>query len=201
MTYLDGVESREGIFIVAASSRPDLIDSAVLRPGRLDKMLNCDFPNKLERIDILKKYYDKSIKIDPVDNYEPEFIEKIRSEVYKTIEDISEKTEFYTGADLQSLIYNSFLLAAKNNIHNNIDRHPIINKEDMLNAFKTLKRSLAEKDIKFYNDIKKTYLSRVEGNLKNDSNSQNSYTFESIEIKHQDILKNLQEKNLKTTLI
>jgi peroxin-1 len=198
---LDGVESREGIFIVAASSRPDLIDSAVLRPGRLDKMLNCDFPNKIERIDILKKYYDKSVKIDSDDNYEQEFLDKIRKDVYNTIEDLAEKTEFYTGADLQSLIYNSFLLTAKNNIHNNIDKHPIICKDDLINAFNNFKRSLADKDIKFYNDIKKTYFARTNGNQKSDSINNSDNTFDSIEKKHDSILKDLQEKNMKTTLI
>lgn len=198
LTYLDGVESREGIFIVAASSRPDLIDSAVLRPGRLDKMLNCDFPNKIERIDILKKYYDKSVKLDPDDDYEHECLD-IQKEVYLTIEDIAIKTEFYTGADLQSLIYNSFLLAAKNNIINNIDRHPIINREDLINAFNNFKKSLSDKDIKFYNEIKKSYSARTNGNIENESDKNKS--FESFEKRHDELFDKLQEKNLKTTLI
>jgi len=47
LTQLDGVEDREGVAIVAASSRPDLLDPALLRPGRLDKCLHCPLPNEV----------------------------------------------------------------------------------------------------------------------------------------------------------
>ncbi|KYQ49274.1 Peroxisome biogenesis factor 1, partial [Trachymyrmex zeteki] len=52
LTQLDGVEDREGVAVVAASSRPDLLDPALLRPGRLDKYLHCPLPNELEREEI-----------------------------------------------------------------------------------------------------------------------------------------------------
>ncbi|XP_012541576.1 peroxisome biogenesis protein 1 [Monomorium pharaonis] len=54
LTQLDGVEDREGVAVVAASSRPDLLDPALLRPGRLDKCLHCPLPNELEREEIFK---------------------------------------------------------------------------------------------------------------------------------------------------
>lgn len=47
LTQLDGVEDREGVAIVAASSRPDMLDPALLRPGRLDKCLHCPLPNEV----------------------------------------------------------------------------------------------------------------------------------------------------------
>ena len=45
LTQLDGVEKLDNVFILAATSRPDLIDSALLRPGRLDKCVYCPMPN------------------------------------------------------------------------------------------------------------------------------------------------------------
>jgi peroxin-1 len=52
LTQLDGVEDREEVAIVAASSRPDLLDPAILRPGRLDKYLHCPLPNEVNIFNI-----------------------------------------------------------------------------------------------------------------------------------------------------
>ena len=49
LCYLDGVASIEGVFIVAASSRPDMIDPALLRPGRIDSHIFLDYPSAEER--------------------------------------------------------------------------------------------------------------------------------------------------------
>ncbi|KIM45052.1 hypothetical protein M413DRAFT_441700 [Hebeloma cylindrosporum] len=51
LTQMDGAEGLDGVYVLAATSRPDLIDSALLRPGRLDKSLLCDIPNFAERKD------------------------------------------------------------------------------------------------------------------------------------------------------
>ncbi|KAK6916982.1 Peroxisome biogenesis factor 1, N-terminal, psi beta-barrel fold, partial [Dillenia turbinata] len=53
LTELDGVEVLTGVFVFAATSRPDLLDAALLRPGRLDRLLFCDFPSPRERLEIL----------------------------------------------------------------------------------------------------------------------------------------------------
>jgi len=53
---LDGVEGREGVFVLAASARPDLIDVALLRPGRIDKTVFCNFPDLQERKSIFQNY-------------------------------------------------------------------------------------------------------------------------------------------------
>jgi peroxin-1 len=49
LTQLDGVEALTGVYVLAATSRPDLIDPALLRPGRLDKLLYCGMPSLEER--------------------------------------------------------------------------------------------------------------------------------------------------------
>jgi peroxin-1 len=55
LTQLDGVEGfAEGVYILAATSRPDLIDPALLRPGRLDKSILCPMPGEEDRLDILR---------------------------------------------------------------------------------------------------------------------------------------------------
>lgn len=59
MCYLDGVEGRDGVFVMAATSRPDLVDVALLRPGRVDKAVYCGFPDEEEREDIIGIYLKK----------------------------------------------------------------------------------------------------------------------------------------------
>lgn len=54
LTEMDGVEGRKGVFIMAATNRPDMIDAAVLRPGRLDKILYVDLPKEQDRYEILQ---------------------------------------------------------------------------------------------------------------------------------------------------
>src|ERR1700732_5498386 len=53
LTQLDGAEGLEGVYVLAATSRPDLADPALLRPGRLDKSLLCDMPNRGDREGVL----------------------------------------------------------------------------------------------------------------------------------------------------
>jgi SpoVK/Ycf46/Vps4 family AAA+-type ATPase len=51
---LDGVEQIDGVFVIAISSRPDLIDPAIVRAGRIDQHIRCDIPNFEERYEYLK---------------------------------------------------------------------------------------------------------------------------------------------------
>ena len=70
LCYLDGVEGRSGVFVMAATSRPDLVDVALLRPGRIDKAVFCNFPNEKEREQILKIYLKKfNFEGEPNDNF------------------------------------------------------------------------------------------------------------------------------------
>lgn len=94
LTQMDGAEGLDGVYVLAATSRPDLIDPALLRPGRLDKSLLCDLPNLEDRLDILRALSLK-LKVD-------ESIE---------LTDLADRTEGYSGADLQAVLYNAHLEA------------------------------------------------------------------------------------------
>jgi ATP-dependent 26S proteasome regulatory subunit len=59
LCYLDGVEDRKGVIVVAATARPDLVDVALLRPGRIETGVFCSFPSKDERRDIVEIYLNK----------------------------------------------------------------------------------------------------------------------------------------------
>jgi peroxin-1 len=96
LTQMDGAEGLSGVYVLAATSRPDLIDPALLRPGRLDKSLECGMPNLSDRVEILKAV-GSNVKIGP--------------EVEEHWHDVAERTEGYSGADLQALVYNAQLEA------------------------------------------------------------------------------------------
>ena len=100
LTQMDGAEGLSGVYVLAATSRPDLIDPALLRPGRLDKSLLCDLPNLQDRVDILRAL-GKKLKLS----------NDIISESSGGFSTIAAQTEGYSGADLQALVYNAHLEA------------------------------------------------------------------------------------------
>uniref|UniRef100_A0A8C5H322 Peroxisomal ATPase PEX1 n=1 Tax=Gouania willdenowi TaxID=441366 RepID=A0A8C5H322_GOUWI len=94
LTQLDGVEGLQGVYMLAATSRPDLIDPALLRPGRLDKCLYCPPPDQEARVEILRALSVNVCLAPDVD-----------------LEQLAAATERFTGADLKALLYNAQLEA------------------------------------------------------------------------------------------
>lgn len=115
LTQMDGAEGLDGVYVLAATSRPDLIDSALLRPGRLDKSVICDLPNMNDRTDILKTIVSSN-----------GFFIKNRKE---TLAEISKKTEGYTGADLQAVVYNAYLKSVHENLESETNNETTQNTE------------------------------------------------------------------------
>ncbi|XP_066441857.1 peroxisomal ATPase PEX1 isoform X2 [Eleutherodactylus coqui] len=94
LTQLDGVEGLQGVYVLAATSRPDLIDPALLRPGRLDECLYCPPPDQASRYEILTGLSGSMMLDHDVD-----------------FQYIANRTEKFTGADLKALLYNAQLEA------------------------------------------------------------------------------------------
>ncbi|KAM4874418.1 peroxisomal ATPase PEX1 isoform 1-T1 [Thomomys bottae] len=94
LTQLDGVEGLQGVYVLAATSRPDLIDPALLRPGRLDKCVYCPPPDQVSRLEILNVLSDALPLADDVD-----------------LQHVASITTSFTGADLKALLYNAQLEA------------------------------------------------------------------------------------------
>uniref|UniRef100_A0A9J8D865 Peroxisomal ATPase PEX1 n=1 Tax=Cyprinus carpio carpio TaxID=630221 RepID=A0A9J8D865_CYPCA len=105
LTQLDGVEGLTGVYVLAATSRPDLIDPALLRPGRLDKSLYCPPPDRVSmaRLEILKALTHCVPLAADVD-----------------LEQIAVATELFTGADLKALLYNAQLEAIHSSLGPNL---------------------------------------------------------------------------------
>lgn len=128
LTQMDGAEGLDGVYVLAATSRPDLIDPALLRPGRLDKMLICDLPSYEDRLDILKAIVDGKMHLDGVD-----------------LEYVASRTDGFSGADLQAVMFNAYLEA----IHEVVDvADPDIPalEDSNLEFFQTTLGGVAKKD-------------------------------------------------------
>ncbi|KAL8905283.1 MAG: hypothetical protein Q9171_006720, partial [Xanthocarpia ochracea] len=104
LTQMDGAEGLQGVYVLAATSRPDLIDPALLRPGRLDKSILCDLPDFEDRVDILQAV-SKDLKISQ------EVLTTGRRRGGGGWYEVAERTEGYSGADLQAVVYNAHLEA------------------------------------------------------------------------------------------
>ncbi len=99
LTEMDGFEGNTGIIIVAATNRPDVLDSALLRPGRFDRQVVVDRPDFAGRSEILGVHAQGKTLAKDVD-----------------LEKIARRTPGFTGADLSNLLNEAAILAARRNL-------------------------------------------------------------------------------------
>jgi cell division protease FtsH len=97
LVEMDGFDTKEGVILVAATNRPDILDRALLRPGRFDRRVTLDLPDIKGRLEILK-VHARRIKVDTsVD-----------------LSDVARSTPGASGADLENILNEAALLAARN---------------------------------------------------------------------------------------
>merc|ERR1711985_131217 len=96
LTEMDGFEGNSGIIIIAATNRPDVLDSALMRPGRFDRQVTVDAPDISGRLSILRVHSrNKKLEKD------------------LTLESIARRTPGFTGADLANLLNEAAILTAR----------------------------------------------------------------------------------------
>ena len=96
---MDGFGANEGIIIIAATNRPDVLDPALLRPGRFDRQVTVSLPDQKERLAILNVHAKNKVFGSDVN-----------------LENISKRTPGYSGADLENLLNEAALLAVRRNL-------------------------------------------------------------------------------------
>jgi len=99
LTEMDGFEGNTGIIIIAATNRPDVLDAALLRPGRFDRQVVVDRPDYAGRSEILKVHARGKTLAKDVD-----------------LDRIARRTPGFTGADLSNLLNEAAILAARRNL-------------------------------------------------------------------------------------
>ena len=137
LTEMDGLERLEGVVVIAATNRPDIIDPALLRPGRFDRVIYVPPPDEEARLEILKVHTRRMPLAEDVD-----------------LKEIAKKTEGYTGADLEVLCREAGLAAIRENIRRRIEGN---GQEDYKvyarhfeEALKKVKPSVTPEMIRFY---------------------------------------------------
>ncbi|MBS7606830.1 CDC48 family AAA ATPase [Candidatus Bathyarchaeota archaeon] len=124
LTEMDGIEELRGVVVIAATNRPDIVDPALLRPGRFDKLLYVPLPDLEARKEILKIHLRKKPLAEDID-----------------IDELAKRTEGYTGADLSAICNTAVMLAIREHIMNS--KGPEEAKEN-LKELKVYKRHFEE---------------------------------------------------------
>lgn len=152
LTEMDGIEERKGVFLMAATNRPDIVDPAVLRPGRLDKILYVGLPAEDDRADILRALTKNRTQPPLGDDVDLRAIARL--------------TEGYTGADLAGLVRQASLQTLKDSIALcNVDdksstalESPLkVEFAHFLTAIHSIKPSVNEDDKKHYERLRQKY--------------------------------------------
>ena len=97
LVEMDGFDGHEGVIIIAATNRPDVLDNALLRPGRFDRQVTIDLPDINGRLEILKVHAKKIILSEGVE-----------------LTKVARNTPGFSGADLANLLNEGALIAARN---------------------------------------------------------------------------------------
>ena len=131
LTQLDGVEGGPGsssgtVFVVAASSRPELIDPALLRPGRIDKLLHCPIP---DQVISLINYQGLGYALKVNFSHQEERLTILSTlcgsheidieDKQKSLATLARQTQGLTGSDLESLLYTAQLSATRTQMPKN----------------------------------------------------------------------------------
>merc|ERR1719473_1378424 len=154
LTEMHGINSKKSVFIIGATNRPDIIDPAIIRPGRLDQLVYIPLPDEASRANILSSSLRKSPLADDVD-----------------LGFLAKHTNGFSGADLTEICQRAVKFAIRESIEKEIQREeemaqaadegmdedaalepavPYITRAHFEEAMKYARRSVADKDIRHY---------------------------------------------------
>lgn len=131
LVEMDGLETRENVIVLAATNRPDVLDPAILRPGRFDRTVSVQMPDYEGRLAILK-----------VHSQNKKFSEKA------DLGAVARKTVGYSGADLENLLNEAAIMAAK-------DGRTVISQADLIESHLKVKLGRQKRNKRTEDDIKR----------------------------------------------
>ena len=146
LAEMDGLEDLNDVLVIGATNRPDMIDPALLRPGRFDRILLVNAPEEEGRLRVLQI----KTKATPIGNGKKLFTDK---EKEKFLKEISKKTVGYTGADLDSVVREAAMFALRESTEANQ-----VQKKHFEKSLEKVKPSVTSSMIDVYKKIEDNYL-------------------------------------------
>lgn len=152
LTEMDGIGAKKNVFIIGATNRPDILDPALMRPGRLDQLIYIPMPDTESRLGVLKATLSKSPVNKDVD-----------------LRFIAESTDKFTGADLTEICQRAAKLAIREDIQKEKLKQELVDASDTLetdieevveimpkhfeDAIRNARRSVSDKDLAQYSSF------------------------------------------------
>ncbi len=146
LTEMDGIEENSGVVVIAATNRPDILDSALLRPGRFDRLILVPAPDEKARLEIFKVHTRNVPLAKDV-----------------SLEELAKRTRGYTGADIEAVVREAALNAMRRAIAegtikpgtraSDIRERVKVTMKDFEEAMKKVGPSISEETIEYYKKI------------------------------------------------
>ena len=143
LAEMDGLEELQNVIVIAATNRPDMLDPAILRPGRFDRIVLTPPPNKEGRLEILKIHTKNMPLAEDV-----------------SLEKIADVIEGYVGADVEALCREAAMLALRKD-----KKAKIVVKSQFDEAMKKIRASVSKESVEKYKKIESAYLKSAKAAL------------------------------------
>ena len=161
LAEIDGLEDLKDVTIIGATNRPDMLDPALLRPGRFDRIILVDVPEAIGRKEILKVH----LKNTPVSDENGQLIvkekeNKVTKEYSAYLDNLTKMTEGFVGADIESLVMEAAMVSLRRDI--NIKA---VNKKDFDEALSKIKPSVSPETAKRYKKLEDYYIKSVKAGI------------------------------------
>jgi len=147
LAEMDGLEDLNDVLVIGATNRPDMLDTALLRPGRFDKILLVNAPSEEGRLNILNIHTKNMPLAKDV-----------------KLKEISEVTEGYTGADIEGLVREAAMISLRESIDSKE-----VKKKHFDEALKKVKPSVNKSTIEVYKKVEDTYLKNAKAAVPTES--------------------------------
>jgi len=158
LTEMSGLEDMHDVVVIAATNRPDILDPALLRPGRFDRQVLVPAPDEEARLEIMKIHARKmpfvekekfsKKKDEMTEKEEKEYMKENEKAMLKVISPLAKETEGYSGADLEALVREAGLNALRKDF-----KSKSVAKADFTEAVKRVKPSVTPDLVKFYTKL------------------------------------------------